>query len=162
MKIGYAAALLLLLATPALADAKKTSNGVVLECKVTVAARMASISPQTIRTVQPIGIAPQAASCPKVAHPSKRPIQRRGWPRASRPGWAAKPACVESCQTRTSLRGRAAKRSHAFRTSERWRREKRRPRIPSAHRRDYHRIPPHVRDDRDPPPIWVRRAELNH
>ena len=35
MKTGYAAALLVLLATPALADAKKTSNGVVLECKVT-------------------------------------------------------------------------------------------------------------------------------
>ena len=32
MKTGYAAALLVLLVTPALADAKKTSNGVVLEC----------------------------------------------------------------------------------------------------------------------------------
>jgi hypothetical protein len=35
MKTGYAAALLVLLVTPALADAKKTSNGVVLECTVT-------------------------------------------------------------------------------------------------------------------------------
>ena len=25
-----------------------------------------------------------------------------------------------------------------------------------------HRIPPHVRDDREPPLDWVRRAELNH
>jgi hypothetical protein len=35
MKIGYAAALLLLVATPALCGATKTDNGVLLECKLT-------------------------------------------------------------------------------------------------------------------------------
>jgi hypothetical protein len=35
MKIGYGAALLLLVATPALSGATKTENGVLLECKLT-------------------------------------------------------------------------------------------------------------------------------
>ena len=92
MKFANAAALLLLLTTPALADATKTIGGVVLECTVTGSGKDGFDVTADNKKGSPTGIAVQPASSPKrTDQRSKRAIRKKP-ARTSRSGWAAKAA----------------------------------------------------------------------